>query len=135
VAQTLTTMLTVVTALGAIWAALVSTRQAQASSVLARVAQQGLEEQISSFRQQNELAREQNERARREEERSRISFEVDMLFKLADRFNSPIFGVYPIFRTVPIVNFRPSGHVAPRILPAVGTQGWNAVVSGCRPPL
>src|SRR5215208_5256790 len=44
-------------------------------------------------------------------------------------------GVNPIFRTVPIVNFRPSRHVAPRILPAVGTRGWNAVVSGCRPPL
>ena len=44
-------------------------------------------------------------------------------------------GVNPIFRTVSIVNFRPSGHVAPRILPAVGTRGWNAIASGCRPPL
>ena len=89
--QTLTTILTVVTALGAIWAALASTSQARASSVQARVAQQGLEEQIRSFREQNELAREENERARRQEERARLSFEVDMMFKLEDRWDSPTF--------------------------------------------
>jgi hypothetical protein len=98
VVQTLTTILTVVTALGAIWAALASTSQARASSVQARVAQQGLEEQIRSFREQTELAREQNERAReenerarRQEERARLSFEVDMMLKLEDRWDSPTF--------------------------------------------
>jgi len=89
--QTLTTILTAVTALGAIWAALASTSQARASSVQARVAQQGLEEQIRSFREQNELAREENERARRQEERARLSFEVDMMLKLGDRWDSPTF--------------------------------------------
>ncbi len=96
--QTLTTILTVVTAIGAIWAALASTSQARASSVQARVAERGLEEQVRSFREQNELAREQNERAkeeneraRRQEERARLSFEVDMMLKLEDRWESPTF--------------------------------------------
>jgi hypothetical protein len=96
--QTLTTILTVVTALGAIWAALASTSQARASSVQARVAERGLEEQIRSFREQNELAREQNERAReenerarRQEERARLSYEVDMMLKLEDRWDSSTF--------------------------------------------
>ena len=44
-------------------------------------------------------------------------------------------GVNPFFRTVPIVNFRPSGHVAPRILPVADTRGSSAASSGCRPPL
>ncbi len=74
--QTLTTILTVVTAIGAIWAALASTSQARASSVQARVAERGLEEQVRSFREQNE--------------RALLSFEVDMMFKLEDRWDSPI---------------------------------------------
>ena len=77
--QTLTTILTVVTAVGAIWAAHASTSQSRASSVQARVAERGLEEQIRSFREQNEVVREQNERAR-------LSFEVDMLLKFFERF-------------------------------------------------
>ncbi len=80
--QTLTTILTVVTAGGAIWAALASTSQARASSAEARVAERGLEEQVRSFREQNELAR-------RQEERARLSFEVDMMLKLEDRWDSP----------------------------------------------
>jgi hypothetical protein len=44
-------------------------------------------------------------------------------------------GVNPIFRTVPVVNFRPSGHVWPRILPVADTRGWSAISSRCRPPL
>jgi hypothetical protein len=75
--QTLTTILTVVTAVGAIWAALASTSQARASSIQARVAERGLEEQIRSFREQNEVAR--------------LSFEVDMMLKLDDRWESPTF--------------------------------------------
>ena len=75
--QTLTTILTVVTAVGAIWAALASTSQARASGVQARVAERGLEEQIRSFREQNEVAR--------------LSFKVDMMLKLEDRWDSPTF--------------------------------------------
>jgi hypothetical protein len=98
VVQTITTILTVVTAIGAIWAALAGTSQARASSAQARLAERGLEEQVRSFREQNELAREQNERAkeeneraRRQEERARLSFEVDMMLKLEDRWDSPTF--------------------------------------------
>jgi hypothetical protein len=75
VVQTLTTILTVVTAVGAIWAALASTSQARASSVQAKVAERGLEEQIRSFREQNE--------------RALLSFEVDMMLKLEDHWHSP----------------------------------------------
>jgi hypothetical protein len=82
VVQTLTTILTVVTAVGAIWAALASTSQARASGVQARVAERGLEEQLRSFREQNERAQEENERAR-------LSFEVDMMLKLEEHWNSP----------------------------------------------
>jgi hypothetical protein len=39
-------------------------------------------------------------------------------------------GVNPIFRTVPIVNFCPSGHVTPRILPAADSRG-SSVISSC----
>jgi type I restriction enzyme S subunit len=46
-----------------------------------------------------------------------------------------VFGVNPIFRTVPIVNFRPSGHVALRILPEVDILDSNVDVLCCRPPL
>jgi hypothetical protein len=68
-------ILTLVTAVGAIWAAIAATRQAQASSRQARVAEQGLGEQIRSFREQTELAREQNERAR-------LNLEADLMYKL-----------------------------------------------------
>jgi hypothetical protein len=80
VVQTLSTMLTVVIAVGAIWAAFASTRQAQFSRRLASAAERNVGEQIRSFR-------EQNERARLQEERAVLSFEVDMLFKLEDRIN------------------------------------------------
>jgi hypothetical protein len=73
-------MLTVVIAVGAIWAAFASTRQAQFSRRLASAAERNVGEQIRSFR-------EQNERARLQEERAVLSFEVDMLFKLEDRIN------------------------------------------------
>jgi hypothetical protein len=49
--------------------------------------------------------------------------------------NSPEeFGVNPLLRTVPIVNFRPSGHVAPRIPPEACTPDLSAISSRCRPP-
>ncbi len=44
--QTLSTILTVVIAVGAIWAALASTRQAESSRRLASVAEQNLGEQM-----------------------------------------------------------------------------------------
>ena len=65
--QTLSTILTFVIAIGAIWAAFASTRQAQYSRRLARAAERNVEEQ---------------------NERARLSVEVDMLFRLDDRFNS-----------------------------------------------
>lgn len=73
--QTLSTMLTVVIAVGAIWAAFASTRQAQSSRRLASAAERNVGEQIRSSREQNE--------------RARMSFEVDMLFRLQDRFEGP----------------------------------------------
>jgi hypothetical protein len=73
-AQTLSTILTVVIAIGAIWAAFASTRQAQYSRRLASAAERNVGEQIRSFQEQNE--------------RARLSFEVDRLFRLEDRFNS-----------------------------------------------
>jgi hypothetical protein len=73
-AQTLSTILTIVIAIGAIWAAFASTRQAQYSRRLASAAERNVGEQIRSFQEQNE--------------RARLSFEVDMLFRLEDRFNS-----------------------------------------------
>lgn len=75
--QTLTIILTSVTAAGAIWAALAGTRQARASSVQARLAEKALAEQVRSVRQQDEHAR--------------LTLELEILFKLEDRFDSPSF--------------------------------------------
>ncbi len=72
--QTISTILTVLIAVGAIWAAFASTRQAQYSRRLAGAAERNVGEQIRSCQGQNE--------------RARLSFEVDMLFKLEDRINS-----------------------------------------------
>jgi hypothetical protein len=75
VLQTLGTILTVVIyAVGAVWAAFASTRQAQYWRPLASAAERNVVEQMRSFREQNE--------------RARKSFEVDMLFRLGDRFDS-----------------------------------------------
>jgi hypothetical protein len=74
-------ILTLVTAVGAIWAALAATRQAQASSRQASIAEQSLGEQIRSFREQTELAREQNERAR-------INLEANLMYKLWEQWTS-----------------------------------------------
>ena len=60
----------IATGVGAIWTALVARRQAL-------VTEQTLVEQRRSLREQDE--------------RARLSFEMDMLFKLADRFESPEF--------------------------------------------
>src|SRR5215210_6760546 len=60
----------IATGVGAIWTSLVARRQAL-------LTEQTLVEQRRSLREQ--------------EERARLSFEMDMLFKLADRFESPAF--------------------------------------------
>jgi len=60
----------IATGIGAIWTSLVARRQAM-------LTEQTLIEQRRSLREQ--------------EERARLSFEMDMLFKLADRFESPAF--------------------------------------------
>jgi hypothetical protein len=49
-------------------------------------------------------------------------------------FGRVVSGVNPLLRTVPIVNFRPSGHVAPRIPPEACTPDLSAISSRCRPP-
>ena len=72
--QTISTILTVLIAVGAIWAAFASTRQAQYSRRLASAAERNVGEQMRSFKEQNE--------------RARISFEMDMLFRLEDRFHT-----------------------------------------------
>ena len=60
----------IATGIGAIWTALVARRQAL-------LTEQALLEQRRSLKEQ--------------EERARLSFEMDMLFRLADRFESPAF--------------------------------------------
>jgi hypothetical protein len=60
----------IATAIGAIWTAMVARRQAL-------LTEQALLEQRRSLKEQ--------------EERARLSFEMDMLFRLADRFESPAF--------------------------------------------
>ena len=60
----------IATGIGAIWTALLARRQAL-------LTEQALLEQRRSLKEQ--------------EERARLSFEMDMLFRLADRFESPAF--------------------------------------------
>jgi hypothetical protein len=40
-----------------------------------------------------------------------------------------VYGLDPFSRTATVVNFRPSGCVAPRILPGADTRGWSAISS------
>jgi hypothetical protein len=75
--ESIIAILSLVTAIGAIWAAVGATRQAQASVRQARVAEQSLEEQIRAFREQNE--------------RARLSLEFDLLYRLYDRRGTPHF--------------------------------------------
>jgi hypothetical protein len=75
--ESIIAILSLVTAIGAIWAAVGATRQAQASVRQARVAEQSLEEQIRAFREQNE--------------RARLSLEFDLFSRLDDRRATPHF--------------------------------------------
>lgn len=85
----------IATGIGAIWAALAARRQAQ-------VSERSLEEQRRFLKEQNELARRQaqvseqslaqTERSLAEQnERSRLTFEMDMLSRMEERFDSPYF--------------------------------------------
>ena len=78
----LTIIFTSFTAVGAIWAAYAATHQARASHLEARIAEQSLHEQILSLREQTE--------------RARLSLEVDLMYKLDERFNSKRFHHYRI---------------------------------------
>jgi hypothetical protein len=72
----------IATGIGAIWTALVTRH-------LARATEQILTEQGQSFAEQNRSLREQNERAR-------LNLEVDLLYKLRERFDSTRFKNYRI---------------------------------------
>jgi len=92
----------IATGIGAIWAAVVARRQAQ-------LTEQSLTEQRQSLQEQTEIARrqaqmteqslaqterslaEQGKSLREQNERTRLNLEVDLLFRMADRYDSPHF--------------------------------------------
>ena len=92
----------IATGIGAIWAAMLARRQldeqrrflAEQTEIARRQAQVS-ERQAQATEQSLALTErslgEQNERAREENERARLSFEVDMMLKLEDRWDSPTF--------------------------------------------
>jgi Domain of unknown function (DUF4760) len=99
----------IATGIGAIWAAMlarrqldeqrrfleeqteIARRQTQVSERQAQATEQSLAQTERSLTNQVESLVEQNERAREENERARLSFEVDMMLKLQDRWDSPTF--------------------------------------------
>jgi len=85
----------IATGIGAIWAALAARRQAQVSERQAQLTEQSLTEQRQSFQEQTEIARRQAQLTEQslaeQNERSRLNLEVDLLTRLADRFESPHF--------------------------------------------
>ena len=74
----------IATGIGAIWAALAARRQAQVSERQAQLTEQSLAQTERSLAEQGQILREQNERAR-------LSLEVDLMYKLEERFDSPRF--------------------------------------------
>jgi hypothetical protein len=85
----------IATGIGAIWAAMLARSQA-------RLTERSLDEQRQSFQEQTEIARRQaelteqslaqTERSLAEQnERARLNLELDLLTRLADRFESPHF--------------------------------------------
>ena len=74
----------IATGIGAIWAALAARRQAQVSERQALVTERSVAQTERSLAEQGQILREQNERAR-------ISFEVDLIYKLQERFDSQRF--------------------------------------------
>lgn len=67
----------ITTGIGAIWAALLARRQAQMTEQSLAQTERSLAEQVQSLREQNE--------------RTRLNLEVDLLFRMVDRFESPHF--------------------------------------------
>ena len=92
----------IATGIGAIWAALVARRQAQVTERSLAEQQQSLAEQRQFLKEQNEIARRQSqlteksvaqtERSLAEQnERLRLNLALDLLTRMADRFESPHF--------------------------------------------
>ena len=74
----------IATGIGAIWAALAARRQGQVSERQAQLTEQSLSQTERSLAEQAQILREQNERAR-------LSLEVDLMYKLQERFDSQRF--------------------------------------------
>jgi hypothetical protein len=74
----------IATGIGAIWAAIAARRQGQVTERQAHLTEQSLAQTERSLAEQAQILREQNERAR-------LSLEVDLLYKLEERFDSPRF--------------------------------------------
>ena len=70
--------------LGAIWAAWAARRQGQAPERQAHLTEQSLAQTERSLAEQGQILREQNERAR-------LSLEVDLMYKLEERWDSQRF--------------------------------------------
>ena len=74
----------IATGIGAIWAALAARRQAQVSERQAQLTERSLAQTERRLSEQGQILREQNERAR-------LSLEVDLMYKLQERFDSQRF--------------------------------------------
>jgi hypothetical protein len=74
----------IATGLGAVWAAWAARRQAHVTERQAQLTEQSLAQTERSLAEQGQILREQNERAR-------LSLEVDLMYKLEERFDSPRF--------------------------------------------
>ena len=74
----------IATGIGAIWAALAARRQAQVTERQAQLTERSLAQTERSLAEQGQILREQNERAR-------LSLEVDLLYKLEERWDSQRF--------------------------------------------
>src|ERR671933_2468296 len=74
----------IATGIGAIWAALAARRQGQVTERQAQLTELSLAQTERSLSEQGQILREQNERAR-------LSLEVDLMYKLQERFDSQRF--------------------------------------------
>jgi len=74
----------IATGIGAIWAAFAARRQGQIGERQAQLTEQSLAQTERSLAEQAQILREQNERAR-------LSLEVDLIYKLQERFDSQRF--------------------------------------------
>jgi hypothetical protein len=74
----------IATGIGAIWAAWAARRQGQVTERQAQLTEQSLAQTERSLAEQGQILREQNERAR-------LSLEVDLMYKLEERWDSQRF--------------------------------------------